>query len=76
MAMASISTSDLRRELHAVTSDVQARAMVSRASQLVGAAEDGPLDLRALLLVCEELARAGGSIQRVAEEIAMRALRA
>ena len=76
MAMASMSAGDLRRELLAVTSDEDARAMVGRASRLAGAAEDAPLDLRQLLCVCDALAQQGGLVQRIAEEIAMRALRA
>ena len=75
MTMGAMSTGDLLRELNGVTSDADARAMVSRASRMVGAS-DGPLDLRELLLMCEALAAEGGPIQQLAEEIAMRAIRA
>ena len=73
MTMREISTTDLLRELNGVTSDADARAMVSRASRMAGA-PDGPLHLEELLLMCEALAAEGGPVQRLAEEIAMRAV--
>ena len=75
MAMGLVSASDLMHALFGVTSDADARAMVSRATRVSGVADDRPLELRELLMMCDALCAEGGSIQQVAEEIAMRALR-
>ena len=64
-----------RRSTHKSARSRSARAMVSRATRVSGVADDRPLELRELLMMCDALCAEGGSIQRVAEEIAMRALR-
>jgi hypothetical protein len=73
--MLSITTDDLMRELHRVTSTSDARAMISRASRVAGVAQGRPLETSDLLLVCEALAAEGGEIQQIAEAVATKALR-
>ena len=74
--MAFLSTDDLLLELDGVTSRSDARAMISRAVRVAGVASGRPLEVRELLMVCEALAAEGGAIQRLAESVATRALRA
>ena len=65
---------DLRRELAAVTSLSDARAVVNRAARIVGVPLDRPLHTDELLHLCEAVAAEGGLVQEVAELIAARSL--
>lgn len=71
-----LTTDDLLTELGGIASRSDARAMVSRAARVAGVAAGRPLEMRELLMVCDALAAEGGAIQRLAESIASRALRA
>lgn len=70
-----MTTDDLLQALNQVTSTSDARALISRALRITGVPHHRPLELRELVEVCEALAVEGGAIQRVAEGIAMAALR-
>lgn len=65
---------DLANELLTVTSSSDARAVVNRATRIVGVPDDRPLQMRELLQMCEAMAAEGGLVQEVAELIARRAL--
>ena len=70
-----MTTDDLLQALNQVTSTSDARALLSRAMRITGAPRHRPLQLSELVQMCEALAVEGGSIQKIAEEIAMAALR-
>lgn len=70
-----MTTDDLLQALNQVTSTSDARALLSRALRVTGAPQHRPLQLRELVQMCEALAVEGGPIQKVAEGIAMAALR-
>ncbi len=70
-----MTTDDLLQALNQVTSASDARALLSRAMRITGAPRHRPLQLTELVQMCEALAVEGGSIQKVAERIAMAALR-
>jgi hypothetical protein len=70
-----VTTDDLLQALTQVTSTSDARALVSRAMRVTGAPNHRPLQLTELVQMCEALGVEGGSIQRLAETIAMAALR-
>lgn len=65
---------ELAIELGTVTSAADARAVVNRASRIVGAPDNRPLEMQELVLVCQALAAEGGMIQQLAETIATKAL--
>ncbi|MSQ29398.1 MAG: hypothetical protein EXR68_02785 [Dehalococcoidia bacterium] len=66
---------DLLYALNQVTSTSDARGLLSRAMRIIGARQHRELGLSELVQICEELAVEGGSIQKIAEGIAMAALR-
>jgi hypothetical protein len=68
-------TNDLLQALNQVTSPSDARALISRAMRITGAPNHRHLERGELVQMCEALGAEGGSIQRVAEQIAMAALR-
>jgi hypothetical protein len=68
-------TNDLLLALNGVTSPSDARALISRAMRITGVSNHRPLDRTELVQMCEALGAEGGPIQRVAESIAMAALR-
>lgn len=70
-----MTTDDLLQALNQVTSTSDARALLSRALRVTGVPQHRPLQLRELVQMCEALAVEGGPIQKVAEGIAMAALR-
>ncbi|MBM4410906.1 MAG: hypothetical protein FJ037_06250 [Chloroflexi bacterium] len=70
-----MTTDDLLQALNQVTSTSDARALLSRALRITGAPQHRPLQLSELVQMCEALAVEGGPIQKIAEEIAMAALR-
>lgn len=70
-----MTTDDLLQALNQVTSTSDARALLSRAVRITGAPQHRPLQLSELVQMCEALAVEGGPIQKIAEEIAMAALR-
>lgn len=70
-----MTTDDLLQALNQVTSTSDARALLSRALRITGAPQHRPLQLGELVQMCEALAVEGGAIQKVAEGIAMAALR-
>jgi len=70
-----MTTDDLLQALNQVTSTADARALLSRAMRVTGARQHRQLQLSELVQMCEALAVEGGAIQKVAEEIAMSALR-
>ena len=67
---------DVQGALGAVASRGQARAAVRRAARIVGVRRDEPLEIRELVRICSALAAEGGSIEQLAEAIAMDALAA
>ena len=69
-----MSAADLARELGAVTSSNDARAVVNRAARVVGVPTDRPLQTDELLRICEAVAAEGGLVQEIAEMIASRSL--
>ncbi len=69
-----MSAADLVRELGAVTSGNNARAVVNRAARVAGVPIDRPLQIDELLRICEAVAAEGGLIQEIAEMIASRSL--
>ena len=73
--MPRMTTDDLLQALNQVTSTSDARALLSRAMRITGASHHRPLQLAELVQMCEALAIEGGPIQKVAESIAMAALR-
>lgn len=70
-----MTTDDLLQALTQVTSTSDARALVSRAMRITGVPNHRPLHLTELVQMCEALGVEGGPIQRLAEGIAMAALR-
>ena len=70
-----MTTDDLLQALNQVTSTSDARVLLSRAMRITGAPQHRPLQLTELVQMCEALAVEGGPIQRIAEGIAMAALR-
>ena len=70
-----MTTNDLLQALNQVTSTSDARALISRAMRITGAPNHRHLERSELVQICEALGVEGGSIQRVAEQIAMAALR-
>lgn len=70
-----MTTDDLLQALTQVTSTSDARALVSRAMRITGVPNHRPLQLTELVQMCEALGVEGGPIQRLAETIAMAALR-
>lgn len=68
-------TNDLLQALNQVTSTADARALISRAMRITGVPNHRPLELSELVQMCEALGVEGGPIQRIAESIAMAALR-
>ena len=70
-----MTTDDLLQALTQVTSTSDARALVSRAMRITGVPNQRPLQLTELVQMCEALGVEGGPIQRLAETIAMAALR-
>jgi hypothetical protein len=69
-----MSADDLARELGAVTSRSDARAVVNRAARVAGVPADRPLQVDELLRMCEAVAAEGGLVQEIAELIASRSL--
>ncbi len=69
-----ITLEQLKIELSAVTSASDARAVVNRASRIVGVPDNRPLDMKELMLVLSALSAEGGMIQDVAQTIAAAAL--
>ena len=69
-----MSADELARELGAVTSGNDARAVVSRAARVAGVPMDRPLQMAELLRVCEAVAAEGGLVQEIAEMVASRSL--
>lgn len=70
-----MTTDDLLQALNQVTSTADARAFLSRAVRVTGAPQHRSLQLSELVQMCEALAVEGGPVQKVAEGIAMAALR-
>ena len=69
-----MSADELARELGAVTSGNDARAVVSRAARVAGVPMERPLQMAELLRVCEAVAAEGGLVQEIAEMVASRSL--
>ncbi len=69
-----MSAEELARELAAVTSGNDARAVVNRAARIAGVPVDRPLQMNELLQVYEAVAAEGGLVQEIAEMIATRSL--
>ena len=69
-----MSVADLARELGAVTSSNDARAVVNGAARVVGVPIDRPLQTDELLRICEAVAAEGGLVQEIAEVIVSRSL--
>ena len=69
-----MSAEELARELAAVTSRNDARAVINRAARAAGVPVDRPLQMAELLRVCEAVAAEGGLVQELAEMIASRSL--
>ena len=65
---------DLVRELAAVTSGSDARAVVNRAARVAAVPLDRPLQVDELLRVCEAITAEGGLIQEIAEIVASQSL--
>ena len=63
----------LTRDLCSVTSRADAQALLNRASRVAGVPQNRHLRLGELRIVCDALAAEGGSIQYVANQIALRA---
>lgn len=70
-----MTTDDLLHALTQVTSTSDARALVSRVMRVTSAPNHRPLQLTELVQMCEALGVERGSIQSLAENIAMAALR-
>ena len=70
-----LTVEDVTREIGAVTSASDARAVVNRASRIAGVPGGRPLRIEELLRVCQALAAEGGLVQEMAETIAVRALK-
>jgi len=70
----SMTADDLARELAAVTSASDARAVINRAARVAGVPADRPLQVDELLRMCEAVAAEGGLVQEIAELIASRSL--
>ena len=69
-----MTANNLARELAAVTSASDARAVINRAARVAGVPADRPLHVDELLRICEAVAAEGGLVQEIAELIASRSL--
>lgn len=65
-----LTAKDLIRELSTVTSQSDARNVVTHALRVVGVSGDRPLQTEDLLRLCEAIAIEGGLVREVAELIA------